>query len=559
MAAVVFLPLAALLPSAALAQNVTLRIYTAQMSKPFQGVPTDPVAQEIQKKLGITMDITTPNAVGDINSQQALLIASNDLPDLTFFMSPDLYKKAITAKELLALDDLIVKYGQDILKNCPIMVPYSKNIAGTDIDGKVDGKLYLIIGQCGVLQYDAARMGQAMYVRWDLYKKLGYPKVDTLLDYVDLGKKMMALEPTNSAGQKTYGIGWGMADAPWQGDWIIWGMPTMYGWNYCDNWSMVSGTPNTDYPPFMTDTTSDFWKVVNFWNKAYRAGIVDPDSFTMKDANYQEKLRAARYLMTPGGGGLAVNAVFQQAGVTGKGFVQMPPLKDAKMALQTWNIAYGNSTWGWGIAKKSKYPEKAMQLLNYLASYDGMETIMNGVKGVHWDVVNGKPQLMKETIEGPKKDVDWQWNNGPSKYQTWQVLASMNIDPRYNTPINLYAMPNVLVDNLQPIEKEAAAYYKVTLPFDLYTTRFGGIKNLIQDTPEQAYMKKLSGDLLDESNKIDLYCFQNFSKLILPATDADFKAAQDDFIASLRSLGYEDIVKWYYTERKNGLAILNKK
>ena len=159
----------------------------------------------------------------------------------------------------------------------------------------------------------------------------------------------------------------------------------------------------------------------------------------------------------------------------------------------------------------------------------------------------------------PKKDPDWQWNNGPSKYQSWQVLASMNVDPRYNTPINFYALPDVLIASLQPIEKEAAAYYKVTLPLDLYTSKFGGIKNLIQDTPEQAYMKKLSGDMLDQSNKIDLYCFQNFTKLILPATDAAYKAAQADFITSLRSLGYEKIVDWYYTERKAGLAILNKK
>jgi putative aldouronate transport system substrate-binding protein len=551
------------LSQSAFAQNATIKVFSQALggTHPLQDqVPTDPVAQEISKKFGITMSITTMNAVGDSNAKTALMIASDDLMDLMCFQTPELYKKAITAKQLLPLDDLVAKYGQDILKNAPIMVPYARNIAGTDIDGKTDGKLYIIIGQVGTLNYDAARTIYNNYLRWDLYKKLGYPKLDTLSDYVDVLKKMMALEPTNAAGQKNYGVGWGFADAPWQGDWVIWGMPTQYGWNCCDDWSMFCPTPDGDYPKFLTDVSSDFWKVIGFWNKAYREGVLDPDSFTMKDANYQERLKAGRYFFSPNNQGLtSTNPAFAETGQTGKGFVQAPPLKDAKMYLVSWNLAYGNSSWAWGISKKTKYSDKIMQLINYLYTFDGMETIMNGIKGKDWDIVNGKPKVNQARIVGPQKDPDWEWNNGPAKYQIWQGLASMTIDPRYNTPIDFMSLPEVLTSKLTPFEKEYCAYYKVNLPIELYLNKYSGIKNVIQDTPEQAYMKKLSGDMLDNSNKIDLYGYQNFPKLILPKTDAEFKAAQAEWIKGIQSLGYDQIVDWYYTERKAGLAILNKK
>ena len=42
------------------------------------------------------------------------------------------------------------------------------------------------------------------YVRWDLYKKLGYPKMDTLEDLLPVLKQMQELEPTVGNGDRTY-------------------------------------------------------------------------------------------------------------------------------------------------------------------------------------------------------------------------------------------------------------------------------------------------------------------------------------------------------------------
>lgn len=39
-----------------------------------------------------------------------------------------------------------------------------------------------------------------------------------------------------------------------------------------------------------------FWKGLAFFNKAYRMGIMDPEAFTMKAAQYNEKVKSGAVL-----------------------------------------------------------------------------------------------------------------------------------------------------------------------------------------------------------------------------------------------------------------------
>ena len=91
-----------------------------------------------------------------------------------------------------------------------------------DNNQQVNGKLYFIHNPVGIFSYDPLKSQVAPYIRWDLYKKLGYPKIDSIDDYIPILQKMMELEPTNAEGKKNYGSCCMVWRTQWWCDWNIW-------------------------------------------------------------------------------------------------------------------------------------------------------------------------------------------------------------------------------------------------------------------------------------------------------------------------------------------------
>jgi len=537
---------------------VTLKIlFGFTMGAALNGVQTDPVAKEIEKQTGVIMDVMSGNAITDLPGKISTLIATNDLPDLIYLGQSDLMAKAVSAKQLIPLDSLIEKGGQNFKQNSTLMLQFAKRFMSNDKNGKSDGNTYLLPLGAGVVDYNAIKGNYMPSIRWDLYKKLGYPKAETLADYVPIMQQLMKLEPTNKDGKKTYGMGAYFGDGQWAGDFQIWAGTSMYGQCPADNFSMIlKSLDDTSFSHYLTDKSSSFYKFLDFFNKANRAGVLDPDSFTMKQANYTEKMQAGRYLFAAlGSDSDGFNTTMLQQNITDKAFGRLPIPADSTSALITWDIPQGNASGGWAISTNCKYPEKAMKLLDYLASYDGVETIYNGVKGVNWDMVNGKPAMNQATLDGLIKNPDYSITSGVAKYSQWPFLSGMSKDPRYDTFMNLRNEPDALVSQLTAIDKEQCAYYNIKLPIELVTGKF---KTVQQYTPEQAFMSKLPKDLQDKANKIDLYYFNNYLKMVLAKTDAEYAAEQDKFIKGVNDLGYETVVSWYNTERDRVLPTLKK-
>ena len=162
----------------------------------------------------------------------------------------------------------------------------------------------------------------------------------------------------------------------------------------------VPNIVDKNYELWLTDTNSNYYRALKWWNKAYRAKILDPDSFTIKYDSLQEKVKAGRVFM-----GFAswafdiINKDYISKGITDKYYVQMPPPKDSTAYWITSEQPNGTSTNGYAISKNCKNPEKAVQFIDFLASYDGVRLICNGIEGQTWDEVDGKAVLKKETID----------------------------------------------------------------------------------------------------------------------------------------------------------------
>lgn len=537
------------------AEPVELSILGPEVGGAQVGIQDDEVAKEIEKLTGVKMNLTPADAVADVNVKLAAMIASNDLPDITFFGNNDLMQSAVTAKILLPMDNLIEKFGQDLKKNVPLMLNYSKTNQSVGKDGKSDGNTYILgglpVGPYGSVGVDT---NSIPWVRWDLYKKLGYPSVDSIDDYIPLIKKLVALEPKAPNGKKTYGIGSFLGDGQWNGDYVVWAsIPFIYGYGI-NTYACVNDAITNDFVNFLGDPDSKFYVAAKFWNRAYREGLLDPESFTMKKDDYRTRVAQGRYLFSFAGQNTAqYNVTAKENGEKEKYFVQLPPPKDTKAVSKIVIQPVGTPTNGWGISKNTKNPELAMKFLNFLASVDGSLLIMNGVKGGSWDIVDGKPQLLPGMYE--KQYDEANAKKGYGKYVNFMFMTPTSKLKEYgDINIDLYIQYFSEHPDLNPAQLDLCEHYGVKTPLELITRQ----ANIESSAPENALIPALPQDIQDKSNNVDKYAFDNFIKMIIAKTEGDYEAAKAKFMDGAKNAGNEEVVKWYQDERVKAVEQFNK-
>lgn len=536
-------------------QPVELTIMAPTIMEGVQtGLQDDAVTKEIERVTGVTMNIVGVSS-GDTNTKIAAMIASNDMSDITYFTTPDLMQNAVTANLLLPLDELIEKYGQDFKKNIPQILGFSKTNLSIGKTGVSDGKTY-ILGGMPVGKFNALgnwTMG-IPWVRWDLYKKLGYPKVDSIDDYIPLMKQLMALEPKTADGKKTYALGANMAEGPWSGDWCVWGsISGVYG-NSVNTYASVTDLITNEFINFVGDPDSKFFAAAKFWNQAYREGVLDPESFTMKSSTFVEKQKQGRYLFSMGSMGLEYNFAVLPKGEKEKLFVQLPPPKDTKSVWCGVDQPVGTPTNGVGISQKCKYPEQAMKFLNYLASIDGTLTLLDGVKGQYWDMVDGKPALKAGAYDEYNKDITaFGLKTGVSKYKNMLFMSGFNEIAEYGKYLNMFEYERNNNEPLNPQEQDEVQYYNVKKPLDLVTNQC----QVLASAPENALMSAPPQNIADISSAVDKYVYDNFMRMILAKTESAYEAEKTKFLAGVKEVGNDTVVQWNKDERVKALAKYN--
>ncbi|THF75251.1 extracellular solute-binding protein [Cohnella fermenti] len=506
------------------------------------GFQDDPVMKEIEKRLNIKVNITPGNAVGDISAKFAAQLASGDLPDIAFVPTPDLLPKVVSAGAALTLDDLLDEFAPDIVSNTPQRIDYSRKFLSKDVNGSTDNKVRFI-NLVGDYADDPLQAQVAPYLRYDLWKQLGYPKLESLDDYLNVLAQMQQLEPKNANGEKNYGVSAWFGDSP---GWAQWSLDVPF--------SMFKGVSNNmiydldmvtyEVMPRLTDPNSTFFEGVEFYRKANKMGLLDPDAFTMKFADFLNKVSANRIFL--GWSPWSVdngNVEFTKEGQTDKGYFQMPAPNDLDQYMLSFDQPQGGSTFF--IPKNSKHPKEALELLNFLISYEGAELIFNGVKGETWDEVDGQPQLKAETIEGLKSDPDYRLKTGVYKYHNISGRGLSAVDPKYDTPVYFSYLPDVVKERLTPLQKEGAEHFGVELPGDLYTKQK---KYTSYDTSIVASLPAMPNDLTATLTKITTYVQTNQIKLIINKDDAEYEAAKAKFIKDVQDLGADKLLDWYKTE-----------
>lgn len=484
--------------------------------------------QAMTKATGVKVDWEVVS-----NDKLNVYLASGDLPDM-LIVSNSYFKQLIEGNNVIAMDSLL-KNAKDITKNVPKTVKLSKQFWSY---GK--NHTYFLPVQVGT---DGIGMEQysGLVLRWDYYSKLGYPKINSIDDALNVIGKMVKAHPTASGGKKVYGLS----------GWNDWG-----AWNYMYPMSAILGYYQTNSPSvelnvvtnkmdnILLDQNSPYWQSVKMYYKANQMGILDPDTFTQKNSDFITKATAGQYMSIPAtwaSGDFNTNNVKK-----GNGFVVIP---------LNWGCQWGeaNNVLGYtdkcyAITKSCKKPQAAMKFINYVYSDDGVRTLFSGVKGTDWTVKNGKASLTDSTIAlSQAGGTAWQ-STGIGYNNTFIGLSGFTMNPSDKSTLNLFSDPSTFKKTMNNLQKSFCKHYKVSYPNEVFKNilKQGKVKNQSgENTLALALMPSETTDVSRYDANLSSLSVIWGAKLSLAKNDNDFANLRKQALAAFQAAGSQTVFNWY--------------
>lgn len=501
--------------------TIELLIYQTTVPEWNENHDTSPVQQEIKRVTGVTLE---QKSVDD--NQLNVILASGDLPDMIRIDQSKFGKALIEGNHVIALDQLLQTNGQELLKNIPESLAYSKAKWSQGKDQTYFVPVNIGPDTMGMVNTTAP------ILRWDYYKEIGAPEFNNEIEMLQVIKQMQEKHPTTPEGKKVYGV------SMWN-DWGTWSIfqPMYYFTGYGVSVESTAQLPSAN-PELVDVTTADepYWRGVKFYYTANQMGLLDPDAFTMKYDDFVAKATAGQLLYGPAD--WPFDGFNQQNNKDKKGYMAIP-----MNAGYQWHGNMGSMGMGgkhFAITADCKNPERAMDLMNYFWSPDGCRTLYNGVKGVHWDMVDGKPMLKEETIAAYKlADDAWKATNINYDYNVIG-LSPYFIHPEDGEPLCLFNSAQVYKTALNPLMEDYSAFYGVSYPAEIFKKKLDEGKNLNR-SEMNPFLGATPYDRTDELKRIEAnlkdLLMKYAAKCTLAKNDDEFEKFKAEAIKEFEKAG----------------------
>ena len=533
---------------------LTLKMFIRNQSK-YTGLQEDPVAKYIEEKLGIRIELTVDSSLGNTTAQTstfnellATKLASNDLDDIMDFGSPsgnpeilNNLNRAVEAGMIIPLDDLVAEYTENLSTDPRLTIRNDYRREHMYNDGK-----FYSVGGWGGMGLDQLP-GAANWVRWDLYKEMGYPDVETDEDYLEMLKEMQDSYPETPGGEKVYAIGGAFADPQGMGDGFVnRDYPLSKGYEPLEgNYAVYLNHATKQVEAPLQDPDSFFWNGVKLYYKANQMGILDPGAVTMSSAEYTEKINKGAYLSAVNGWQVMnKEAILDGLGMKDAGYMPMRPLEDVVSLSVYWESVVGGNEFA--ITSKCKYPEKAIQFLDWCMSEEGSRMITQGAEGMAYTMDGDVPSVTQQYLDdNAGGTVDMAETYGKWKYAGINAFQHIDVDSN-----GYYIQPEQIpnVDNYSAVKKDALSFYgteSFTDYFTQYKNRAGEkLPNVIWSTYTSGIGSK-PDDIKQKYAQINEYMYKQIFKMIYAKDDAEYEALQNEAMEKVGELGVRDVVKWY--------------
>lgn len=368
-------------------ETVTLDVFT-QLAN-YSGEQVGWFAELMLKKFNVKLNIIPDPADEGVFATR---MESGNLGDIVIFGGDmDKYNQSVQKGMLFDWneEDILSDYGPYIKEHMSKALEQNANISG--------GKTYGFGYDVGTSPKDLKGFDYHPDLRYDLYKEIGSPKINTLEDYIPVLEKMQKACPKSDSGKQTYGVS---LFPDWDGDMVMFVKSTaaLYGW---EEFGFGLYNVNTQEFQDCLRDDSEYLRCLKFYNQLHRKGLLDPDSSTQTYQNVVEDYTdgSAFFNLFSWMGAIAYNTPEHLE--AGKAMLAVPA-EDSKPLVNGCNI-YGNDRI-WTIGANTEYPELCMAIINWLCTPEGVLTNDYGPKGVTWDYTADKKTEFTELGKQTSKD-----------------------------------------------------------------------------------------------------------------------------------------------------------
>ena len=507
----------------------------------FAGLQSGWFGKLIKDRFNIGLNIIATNLEGG-SSKLATMMVDGDLGDLLNFDS-------VTSQDFLDARDLGLMYNMNevdfLEKNAPfITANMPKLIERAKMQYSGDGEsVWAFVHDALATDLPCISTDCVTpLLRYDLYKAVGSPEINTMWDYLPVLKQMQELYPTNEEGQPVYGVSY---FPDWDSTCMV--LATWFCMYYGYGPSLVMQHGTKDLTMELLDKESYYMQGVRWLYEANQMGLLDPDSITQSYSEFLSKCAAGRVLFSPTG-----DNGYNTPDNTSAGRAMEPvPMKEG--APLGWGASEYGGYRSFGIGAKAKYPERVMQFIDWLCTDEGAMESRIGPKGLIWDYnEEGKPYLTEfglQCVQDGSTPIPDEWGGGTYQDGMFKLeyppRNAKNMTASTGETIDYHSWSSYQALPTDPVTEEWRKDYGYANIFDWdyangtlvnsSNTTYSGLANL--ESPDLDMQMKISqiGDAVKQ------YSW----KMAYAENDEQFDSLYNEMMEKVRGFGYEEAMEFY--------------
>lgn len=493
---------------------VTFTFYSADG---LEDTWTDPVAQTITEKTGVTLKMDYPADSND--NRIELMVATGEYPDFVFAKGS--VSTLIRNDALIDMSDLIDEYGPNI-----------KKLYGDEYENlrysSEDPSIYQLCSD--KVQEETLETSGTAQLQWAVLQENQYRVPYTLEEYTQMIRDYMEKYPMIN-GKPAIGISIVCSDWHW---YTMLSNPSGYMNGFADNGQWIVDDEKQEvYYKHAADGQKEYYK---WLNEMYNEGILDPEFATQTHEDFVLKVAEGRVLglLDEEWDYMSAETSLRGNGQEERTYVGLPVTIDRSVkcpSLKQQNLAVG---WGIGITKSCKDPVRAVRFLDWLCSDEAQILLNWGIEGVdYYYDENGKRCITEEDLEASRKDTNYSERTGVGfRVYPYPSYGNQSVDSTGNSYSK--SSREMVKEGYDEMEKEALKAWNVDMLTDIFPQK--------EEFSKDAYSPLWAMTLPDELEKmlvaLDNVSWKGLIECVVSPAD-DFDAKWDELQQNLKDAGLE--------------------
>ncbi|SIT66613.1 extracellular solute-binding protein [Microbacterium sp. RU33B] len=518
-------------------ETITIDVFDGLAN--YMGIQQGWFAKLVEDKFNMKLNIIAPNVAGGGDTLFNTRVAAGDLGDLI-----------ITDKGERLTE--LVEGG--LLMDATPYLPAMEHVSAYKpaLDYLNDGKDGVFGFPSNVSSLSPTEPSEGLepifgaYVRWDYYKELGYPEIDTVEDLLPILADMQAAHPTADNGNPTYAFS---LFKDWDGNMMVAGKQTATFYGYDELGFALARADGSDFQSIL-DPDSEYMRNLELYFEANQLGLLDPESTTQNYDTVYSKYQNGQVLFSwwPWLAQAAYNTDANTA--EGKGFM-MAPVADQK------SYSVGAEIYGGGqvfaIGSKAEDPERIAAFVDWLYSPEGAYVnssqvgASSGPQGLTWDVNDaGEPELTEFGREvflqgGGVVPEEWGGGNYADGVSALNLSAvvPVDVDPSTGLPYSYTLWPTYQESIADPLSEDwSAAMGGAASTMDYLKER----DQILVATGASFTTPADSSEIETLRNQIKEIIKQFSWQMVSAESESQFDSLRKEMIDTANGLGYEKVL-----------------